>query len=68
MNLVKDVRIAAAVLRGREQATEADALYAALLAGLADDAMRALALRELDAPGSITADIVKRQMEQEQLS
>ena len=68
MNLVKDVRIAAAVLRGRGQATEADALYAALLAGLADDAMRALALRELDAPGSITADIVKRQMEQEQLS
>ena len=68
MNLVKDVRIAAAVLRGQGQATEADALYAALLAGLADDAMRALALRELDAPGSITADIVKRQMEQEQLS
>lgn len=68
MNLVKDVRIAAAVLRGREQAAEADALYAALLASLANDAMRALALRELDVPGSITADIVKRQMEQEQLS
>lgn len=66
MNLVKDVRIAAAILRAQGQAAKADALNAALLAGLANDAMRALALRELDAPGSITADIVKRQMEQEQ--
>ncbi|MEG2031526.1 MAG: hypothetical protein RR376_12860 [Janthinobacterium sp.] len=64
-NLVKEVWIAAAVLRGQEQAAEADALCAALLAGLANDAMRALARRELDAPGSITAVIVKRQMEQE---
>ncbi|KKO61353.1 hypothetical protein VM94_05125 [Janthinobacterium sp. KBS0711] len=66
MNLVKDVRIAAAILRGQGQAAEADALCAALLAGLANDAMRALAQRELDAPGSITADIVNRQMAQEQ--
>lgn len=66
MNLVKDVRIAAAVLRGQGQAAEAGALCAALLAGLANDAMRALAQRELDAPGSITAAIVKRQMDEEQ--
>ncbi|NHQ92600.1 hypothetical protein [Janthinobacterium lividum] len=66
MNLVKDVRIAAAILRGQGQAAEADALCAALLAGLANDAMRALAQRELNAPGSITADIVNRQMAQEQ--
>ncbi|OEZ90983.1 hypothetical protein JAB8_15670 [Janthinobacterium sp. HH106] len=66
MNLVKDVRIATAVLRGQGQAAEADALCAALLAGLANDAMRTLAQRELDAPGSITAAIVKRQMDEEQ--
>lgn len=66
MNLVKDVRIAAAVLRGQGQAAEADALCAALLAGLANDAMRTLAQRELDAPGSITAAIVRRQMDEEQ--
>jgi hypothetical protein len=61
-NLVKDVWIAAAVLRGQGHAGEADALCAALLAGLATDAMRTLAQRELDAPGSITAEIVTRQM------
>jgi hypothetical protein len=66
MNLVKDVRIAAAILHGQGQAGEADALCAALLAGLADDAMRALAQRELDAPGSISAEIVNRQMAHEQ--
>lgn len=66
MNLVKDVRIAVAVLRGQEQGAEADALCAALLAGLANDAMRALAQRELEAPGSITADIVNGQMAQDQ--
>lgn len=64
MNLVIDVRIAAAVPRGQGQAAGADALCADLLAGLANDAMRALAQRELDAPGSITAEIVKRQMAQ----
>lgn len=66
MNLVKDVRIAVAVLRGQEQGAEADALCAALLAGLANDAMRALAQRELEAPGTITADIVNGQMAQDQ--
>lgn len=65
MNLVNDVRIAAAVLHGQGQAIEAEALCAALLAGLANEAMRALAQRELDAPGSITAEIVKRQMDEE---
>lgn len=65
MNLLRDVRITAAVLRGQEQAAEADTLYAALLCGLENDAMRTLAQRELDAPGSITAEIVNRQMAQE---
>ncbi len=65
MNLLRDVRITAAVLRGQEQAAEADTLYAALLSGLENDAMRTLAQRELDAPGSITAEIVNRQMAQE---
>ena len=65
MNLVRDVRITAAVLRGQEQAAEADTLYATLLSGLENDAMRTLAQRELDAPGSITAEIVNRQMAQE---
>ncbi|OEZ82709.1 hypothetical protein JAB6_32200 [Janthinobacterium sp. HH104] len=66
MNLAKDVRIAAAILRGQGQSAEADALGAALLAGLANDAMRTLAQRELDAPGSITAELVNHQMAQEQ--
>lgn len=65
-NLVKDVRIAAAVLRGQDQAAKADALCADLLAGLANDAMRALAQRELDAPGSIITAIVKHRMDQDQ--
>ncbi|MGK5081380.1 hypothetical protein [Janthinobacterium sp. HLX7-2] len=64
-NLVKDVRIAIAVLRGQGHAAEADALRGALLAGLAQDDLRALAQRELDAAGSITQLLVERHMAQE---
>lgn len=65
MNLVKDVRIAIAVLRGQGHGSEADALRADLLGGLAQEELRTLAQRELDAEGSITRLLVERQMVQE---
>lgn len=65
MNLVKDVRIAIAVLRGQGHGSEADALRAALLGGLAQEELRTLAQRELDAEGSITRLLVERQRVQE---
>lgn len=52
-NLVGDVAIGIAVLAGLGRADEARALHAALLDGLKDDAVRALAQRELAAPGTI---------------
>jgi len=52
-NLCKDVRIAIAVLRGLDREPEALALRRALLDGLANEELRAVAERELDEPGTI---------------
>jgi hypothetical protein len=64
-NLVRDARIGIAVLRGLGDEGAADALRAALLDGLEDAAVRALAQRELEAPGTITREIVERRMAQD---
>lgn len=66
--LVRDVRIGVAVLRGLGDEAGAQALGAALLAGLACEEMRMLARRELIEPGAITREIVERQMAQEELA
>ena len=65
MNLTRSVRIGIAVLHGLGRAAEADGLRAALLAGLALDGVRALAQRELDAPGTILRELTAHQMAQE---
>lgn len=62
MGLLRDVHIAIAVLRGLDQPETALALRRALLAGLQDPAMRALAQRDLDAPGAISRELVDHQM------
>ena len=64
-NLVRDVRIGMAVLRGLGHDERAGALHEALLAGLASDELRDWARREIDAPGAITRGLVERQMERE---
>jgi hypothetical protein len=64
-NLVRDVRIGMAVLRGTGHSDKADLLGAALVAGLDSDALKALARRELDAPGTIRDELLDRQMAQE---
>jgi hypothetical protein len=64
-NLLGDVRIGMAVLRGQGHAAQADAVRHTLLAGLASDVLRAMAQRELDDPGSITRELVAHQMAQE---
>ncbi|MFK3737408.1 hypothetical protein [Massilia sp. TN1-12] len=57
MNLTNDVRIGMAVLRGLGRADEAEALRTALLDGLESPELRALAERELHAPGTINREI-----------
>lgn len=64
-NLAKDVRIGIAVLRGLGDTAAADALRAALLAGLASTELRDFVQRELEEPGAITREVVARQMAQE---
>ena len=64
-NLVRDVRIGMAVLRGTGDNGKAEVLGAALVAGLDSDELKALARRELDAPGTITREVGDRQMAQE---
>ncbi|MCC2973518.1 hypothetical protein [Massilia sp. IC2-476] len=60
-NLTKDVRIAIAVLCGLQREDEAHALRRALLDGLANDELRAMAERELDVPGTIFGIHAERQ-------
>ena len=62
MNLTRAVRIGMAVLRGQGHDAEAGALGEALLAGLKASELRALALRELDEPGTISRELVDRQI------
>lgn len=64
-NLVRDVRIGMAVLRGTGHKGKADVLGAALVAGLDSDELKALAQRELDAPGTITRELGDRQVAEE---
>lgn len=61
-NLVKDVRIGAAVLDGLGRPAEALALRQALLEGLQDDLLRSMAQRELDEPGTINRALVEHGM------
>ena len=61
-NLVSDVRIGAAVLRGLGRASEADALLETLLSGLSSGELKTAARRELDAPGTIIREFVDHQM------
>lgn len=65
-NLVKDVRIGMAVLRGLGDSAGADALRAALLDGLAYPDLKDLARRELDEPGTITRESVAHRMAEEE--
>jgi ribA/ribD-fused uncharacterized protein len=52
-NYVRDLSLCEAVWRGLGRVVEADALRAAAIDGIADNAVRALALRELAEPGAI---------------
>ena len=61
-NFVRELSLRAAVLRGLRRAAEADALQNAAIAGLTDDAMRALALRELADHGAINREIAAARM------
>lgn len=65
MGLCDDVRIGIAVLDGLGRPHEAQALHAALLAGLESAELRALAQRELAQPGSINRAVVEHQMPHE---
>lgn len=62
MNLTRKAAIGIAVLCGLGREAEAQALRAALLGGLANEELRALAQRELDEPGTITRMVAERQM------
>ncbi|USX16883.1 hypothetical protein NHH88_14280 [Oxalobacteraceae bacterium OTU3CAMAD1] len=64
-NLVRDVRIGMAVLRGTGDSGKADVLREALMTGLDSDELKVLAQRELDAPGTITRELGDRQVAQE---
>jgi hypothetical protein len=56
-NFIDEVRLRAAVLQGLGRETEAEALCNAALAGIASEEMRALAMRELAVPDTITREI-----------
>lgn len=63
MSLTKEVRIAVRVLLGLGRESEAQVLRTALLEGLATQELRAVAERELDAPGTISRMHGERQVE-----
>lgn len=65
MNLTRDVRVGMAVLRGLGREEDAGALQAALLDGLEWPELRALAERELRAPGTINGEITAHRMAHE---
>lgn len=64
-NLVTDVRISMAVLRGLGDSNGSDTLRDALLSGLVSTELKELARRELDEPGTITRAVVEHQMAEE---
>lgn len=59
-NFMKDVRLRSILLDGLERESEADTLRLAALSGIASDDMRALAERELAAPGTIMQELSDR--------
>ena len=61
MSLTREVRIGMAVLHGLGRGGEARAVRDALLAGLANEELRSLAGRELDTPGTISAEVGRHQ-------
>lgn len=63
--LIQDVRVSMAVLRGRGKDDEADRLREAMLDGLEAAALKDLARRELDQPGTIQREVVDHQMAEE---
>ncbi len=65
MNLVRDVRIGMAVLRGLDDPSGSDALRAAMLDGLESAELKDLARRELDEPGTVVREVVAHQMAEE---
>jgi len=64
--IMKAVHMRAAALDGLGRAGEAQALREAALAAIDADALRTAAARELAAPGTITREVVERQMAAEQ--
>ncbi|MEH6437576.1 hypothetical protein [Massilia sp. DD77] len=64
-NLVKEVGIGVAVLRGLGREQEAVSLRAALLDGLDAEHLREWAARELEEEGALRREVVARQMAQE---
>ncbi|MYN40048.1 GNAT family N-acetyltransferase [Duganella sp. FT109W] len=58
-NYVRDLSLCETVWRGLGRLAEADALRAAAIDGIADDALRTMALRELAAPGTIFREFDK---------
>lgn len=61
-NLVTGVRQGMAILKGVGNEGAADLLRQALLVGIESGELRALAQRELDAPGTITREVVAHEM------
>lgn len=66
-NFMKDVRLRAAILIGLGRKTEANAMQAAALAGIASDDMRAFAEREIAVPGTIVREMSKHQGDMDEL-
>lgn len=64
-NFMKDVALRTAVLRGLGREDEAASLQSALEPGLAGDEMRALARRELAAPGAIMRELAAHRIAME---
>lgn len=62
MSLTREARIAIAVLRGLGREAGGEALRDALLRGLANEELRALAERELDEPGTIGRRMAEHRM------
>jgi plasmid stability protein len=65
-NFAKDLRLRAAILRGRGRDAEARALVDAALAGLATEEMRGLVSQDLEAPGAIIRALTAHQMAQDE--
>jgi ribosomal protein S18 acetylase RimI-like enzyme len=66
-NFARELSLCTAVWRGLGRGNEADTLRNAAIAGLANDEMRALALRELAERGAITREIASTAIHREAL-